>query len=318
MNARNRYCQTPLYQAILSCPEAVDTLLRAGANPHLIAGPLEDAVRAYSHRAIGALVRAGADVNQRYHWDNGAIDTALHSVVRYKSALGPGARQPCALELVRHAGHLLNWDVRIEDGDTPLGWAEWMVDQHPDDQDVASIYELYKTRRLPPGAQLVARSCLNDDAKAVVDLKSTSLIKAGLAGNIQAIGHLITAGAMVNERDEDDRSLLHLVAMGLVPDSYSVALELVRYGGYGVDWDAMTKEGLTAEQLVHRTLSSLALDDKRREEASNVLSLLQQRALPEGVDYIYPCIHPDYCRECSIRPCTGYCSNTLRMPGAFD
>ena len=209
---------------------------------------------------------------------------------------------------------------RSEDecGRTPLWWAELLLDSFSDDQEVASIYELYRTRRLPLGAQLIGRSCLDEEGKAVVDPESTSLIKAGLAGNIQAIWHLINAGAMVNERDEKGRTLLHLITMGVVPYGYLMALELVRYGGYGVDWGALTVDGETAQELAQETLNGLDVKDDDWDEATKILCLLEDRCLPDDEDYIYPCMHAEYCEECSALSCTGHCSNTLRMPGAFD
>lgn len=56
---------------------------------------------------------------------------------------------------------------------------------------------------------------------------------------------------MVNEVDQDNHSLLHLVALGgSVPNGYQTALELTRHGGYGVDWNAVTPEGKTALDLI--------------------------------------------------------------------
>ena len=127
---------------------------------------------------------------------------------------------------------------------------------------------------------------------------------------------------MVNERDASGRTLLHLVAMGVVPNGYPVALGLVQHGGHdGVDWDALTVDGEKAEDLAMETLEGLLAFDttnnELHEEASKIVRLLQCRGLPDGMSYIYPCMHIDYCMTCSARSCSGYCSNGLRMPGTF-
>ena len=75
VNARDSSNATPLVQAIRSCPSAVDILLKAGANPHLIS-PLIDSVGAGFWNAVSPLVRAGADVNEIYPWPDDAISQA--------------------------------------------------------------------------------------------------------------------------------------------------------------------------------------------------------------------------------------------------
>ena len=151
-------------------------------------------------------------------------------------------KERIAQELVRHGGHLLDWDARNEHGKTPLDSAALNAMAYPDD-DTVPLYELYKSRVLPQGTQLVDRCRLADDAaEEVVDLTSTSLIQAGLAGNIKAIEILIPLGAMIDERNEAGRTLLRLVTMVAV-NGFSIAIEVVPYGGYGVDWVAVTADG---------------------------------------------------------------------------
>ena len=71
---------------------------------------------------------------------------------------------------------LLDWDARDERGETPLDSAALNAMAYPDD-DTVPLYELYKSRVLPQGTQLVDRCRLADDAaEEVVDLTSTSLI----------------------------------------------------------------------------------------------------------------------------------------------
>lgn len=130
----------------------------------------------------------------------------------------------------------------------------------------------------------------------------TSLICAGLCGDLEAIGDLIRRDAMVNERDEEGRTLLHLVTLGRVPDGYRVALELVRHGGWGVDWDAKADDGQTALDMVWQRLQG-ALSVEVREEAGKVRELLRARRLPLGEEYLWPCMDLDFYR---------------RMPGAWD
>lgn len=342
VHTADRSGRTPLRQAIQTCPEAVDALLRAGANPSLVlTSPLGYAADAQSWSAVSPLVRAGANVNQCVFWPNGMFTAPLHDVIR---TLCPRPnRLRTALELVRHGGHLLDWDVQAEDRRTPLDCAESLVKGWQNDEEAAPLYKLYKTRKLPPDAHLIDGSRLEHE-EGVVNFESTSLVNIGLQGNTNAIGTLISAGAMVNERDEAGRTLLHLVAMGVVPNGYAVAIEVVRHGGYGVDWDALTADRYTAEDLAKQTLEYLSvIETKKRtflnrklrkvlparfhgkpparhkityQEATEILALLQRRALPQGIRYIYPCMDPNYCGKCSSLSCAGNCLNDLEiLPG---
>ena len=119
------------------------------------------------------------------------------------------------------------------------------------------IRELYQTRRVPPHAQYISSfdgERLMDAAEAAT-YPRISVIATALAGDVESIGRFISAGAMVNERDDQGRTLLHLIVMGdRVPNAYRVALELVRHGGReGVDWNAVTDDGITARQLAEQT-----------------------------------------------------------------
>lgn len=144
---------------------------------------------------------------------------------------------------------------------------------------------------------------------------STSLIRAGLRGDLKAIGDLIRAGAMVNEHN---RTLLHLAALGgHVPNGYQVALELVRHGGYGVHWDAVTSEGKTALNLAEERLVTEVTDSESREEAERLLGLLKARRLPPGESYVFPCMDPDFCRFCSSNPCGCGKHDLPAMPGIY-
>ena len=112
------------------------------------------------------------------------------------------------------------------------------------------ICELYRTQRVPPHAQYI--SSFDGERLMAAEEAAThsriSLIDTAISGNVNFIGRLISDGAIVNERDEHGRTLLHLIAMTEhVPNAYRVALELVRYGGRaGVDWEAV-EDGLSEE-----------------------------------------------------------------------
>lgn len=292
------------------------------------------AAQALSWRAVGPLVRAGADVNQRARWANDVLTAPLHDVIRAWYIKPGNSRLRTALELVRHGGHLFDWGVQDENGLTPLECAEWYVKKHPKNKEATLLYELYKTRNLPHNIPLTDEPRIHHEEGATI-FKSTSLIKVGFEGDADAIGPLISTGAMVNERDDAGRTLLHLVAMGVVPDGYAVVVEVVRHGGHGVDWDALTVDGYTAEDLAKRTLGHLSAIETKKptfikrklrqvlparlqrhspphyrityQEAAKILELLQRQALPQGIHYIYPCMDPNYCSKCSSLSCAGDC-----------
>ena len=345
---------TPLALAVESCPEAVDALLRAGANPHLLPDPILDcAARSHSWNAVRLLIHAGADVNARGRRYNDALWTPLHAVISAQFTRY-GDRIRTAQELVYHGGHLLDWDARDRCGRTPLDVATWFAGENPEDEEAAALYELYRTRKLSPAPCLFDSPNSDHKGAEVANLTSMSLLEIGLKGDARAIGTLVDKGAMVNERDDAGRTLLHLVAMGKVPNGFTVATELVRHGGHSVDWDAVTADGQTAEDIAMKTLGELSaghLEQERGrfkfsvlknrlkrmirgrplrslstcykvdcEEAARMLELFQRRTLPDHVDYIYPCMHPEYCRTCSSRTC--HCSDGEHgyeqgMPGSW-
>lgn len=306
LNVKDAWGRTPLYYALSVHPEAVEVLLRSGANPFLAGLPSRDAAYLGASAAVGPLIRAGDDVNARDADGRGA----LHWAAIPPDELVPSSQiSRAALELVRHGGHILrHWDTEDRWKQTPLDIAEWSAEEFPHDAALQAIFKLYKTRAVPPHARYI-------DAPAAVDADGdithpTSLICAGLRGAHKTIGELIRLGAMVNERDDEGHTLLHLVAMGRVQDGYRVVLELVRHGGYGLDWDALTTERRTALELARERLGQ-----EDREDARRVVRLLEERKLPHGERYIFPCMDTDYCRRCSsISECM--CDDFL-MPGAF-
>lgn len=304
VQVRDSWGFTPLFYATLNCSEAVSALLCAGANPKLDSYILPWAVQAGAHTAISMLVRAGALVNTT----DGNGTTALHWAALYRLQYCVNGLA-VALELVRHAGHSVDWAAQNKIGKTPLSWAEKRAIRNPTDEDSKRILDLYRTRKLPDGAQYIPTPSIVDmEDKPVEDVDTglplTSLIRAGLLGDTEAVGDLIRRGAMVNEYDRERQTLLHLVALGKVPNGHRVALELVRHGGWGVDWDACTARGETALDIVRRRLEQDGLEDAIREEATNVRQLLRDRRLPPCEAYLWPCMDPDF--------------YTLRMPGAWN
>lgn len=129
-----------------------------------------------------------------------------------------------------------------------------------------------------------------------IGLPSISLGRAVLKGEIDAVGELSQRGAMVNERDHGGRTILHLVALGRVPKGYLVALELVRYGGWGVNWDALTGDGsnCTPLQIAETRIEQEHLSQEEREELEKVRDLLKAKRLPPGEEYLWPCMEPDF------------------------
>lgn len=302
----------PLTYATRAFPEAVELLLQAGASPRRRHWLLH--LRGQGQwKAVSALVRAGCPTDEKDKKDGGR--TPLHDVVADRK---PNYRH--ALELVRHGSHLLDWDVRDKDGETPLESAESYAEKRPDDKRVQDIRDLYRTRSVPPHAQYIS----SFDGERLVDAGAAalrpriSLIEAGLTGHIASIGRLVSAGAMINERDDEGRTLLHLAAVGSrIPRAYDTAKEVVRHGGYGVDWDAKTVEGRTALEIAEEMLKRRDLDGDTRREVGRVRELLKARRLPPGESYVFPCMDPDFCRKCESLRCTCIENDVPGMPGAF-
>ena len=103
-----------------------------------------------------------------------------------------------------------------------------------------------------------------------------------------------------------------------VPNAYCVALELVRHGGRsGVDWDAVTDEGMTARQLAGRTWLRADLADEARRELELIRELLRKRRLPPEISYVFPYMDPRFCRRCKFLSCTCPENDVPGMPGSF-
>lgn len=300
---------TPLYYAVNGHPETTDILLRAGANPWLLRYPLTEAVEVGADSVISPLIRAGVYVNHRNRWKR----HALHYIAcRPSKAASSSERYKLATELVRHGGHLLDWEARDKWGNTPVDEARKRAQEYPNDSNFQALLELFLTHEVPPRARCIDPS---NDAEPVDqgDMpahQSTSLVGAGIRGDVDAIGELIRLGAMVNERDGSGNTVLHLAAMGRVQDGFKVALEVARHGGYGVDWDARTVDGLTALELMEKRMRQTSEPD---DEAERLWRLLWYRELPSGERYVYPCMDPNYCPRCSSLDCT-----CIPMPGAWE
>lgn len=318
VNIKDSWGCPPLFYALYNFPLAVEPLLRAGANPWLINVPVICASEAGASAAVNPLIRAGVYVNEHNKYGI----TPLHIAAWPDMKRFPNGYS-FALELVRHGGDTLNWEAKNKGGWTPLEEAEERVKQNPLDEESKLLLKLYSTRRLPPSAQYIISPQLVEVPEGGQQRHHhptipTSLIQAGSRGDVKAIGDLIRAGAMVNEVDEHGRTLLHLLAMGgHIPGGYQVALELVRHGGYGVHWDAVTSEGKTALELTEERLVSEDMSDAAREEAEAIFDLLHDRCLPLGEEYIFPCMDPDYCKYCSSNPCWCGQQDVPGMPGTF-
>lgn len=307
LNAKDAQGSTPFEYAISAHPAAVEVLLRAGANPWLVDGPLAEAAYGGVDAAIGPLIRAGIDVNQRGRDGRTALHRAATQPIQLASSL---QRYQVTLELIRHGGHVIDWDPRDKWGDTPLDDAQTCVTEYPHDENYRAMLELYTTREVPAHSRYISTPQLVEVQEECDIDASQSLVSAGLRGDREAIGELIRLGAMVNERDDDGNTLLHLIAVGEVVDGYEVALEVVRHGGYGVDWEARTSDGQTALDLARETLKR-----QECEETKKIMDLLEARRLPPGERYVFPCMDLEYCRQCSsIEDCI--CSD-VPMPGAF-
>ena len=215
----------------------------------------------------------------------------------------------------------MDWEALDEYGTTPLEAADHWARRRPENAQLRLICELYQTRRVPPHAQYIS----SFDGERLMDVEEAatypriSLIDTALAGNVESFGPLISAGAMVNERDEAGRTLLHLIAMGdRVPNAYRVALELVRHGGKtGVDWNAVTDEGMTALQLAEQTWKRDNLADEARRELELIRELLRKRRLPPGISYVFPCMDPRFCARCELLSCTCPENDVPGMHGSF-
>lgn len=295
----------PLYYAVYSRQrEAVDLLLRAGANPKLF-DAIANAADAGAWESIGPLLRAGANFNQtKHYWRR----TGLHLAAGFINVKKDHYRT--AVELVRHGGHRIDWTKTDKFGDTPLAIAAWKQQRYPDNESCRLIHNLYS---LPAGTQYL--NFFNDPPE---NAPIPSLIQAGLAGDAQAIGEFILAGAMVNERDEDGCTLLHLFSIDdRIPNRWQVALELVRHGGYSVDWNSVTPDGKTALQLAQERLLAVDLNNVERKLSARIARLVRLHRLPADEAYIYPSMDPDYCRHCSSLRCCCVDDTNLSIPGGF-
>lgn len=316
INRRDGYGWTPVAYATNVFPEAVETLLQAGASTR--AGPyLLHQNGLDQWKAISALIRAGYPTDERHRDTFGRF--SLHYVA---STLQPRYRH--ALELVRHGGHLLDWNALDDDNNTPLEVAEHFANRNPNNEQLQLIRELCLTRRIPPHAQYIS----SFDGERLMDADeaaahpSISLIDTALAGDVQSIGPLISAGAMVNERDGEGRTLLHHLAYhDTIPNREQIMLELLQHSGYrGIDWEATTADGQTPLDIAAETLAIEGLDMRIRAEVAYVQGVLQIRCgvLPDGMDYIFPCMDPRYCRRCVSLPCQCPENDVPGMPGSFS
>lgn len=318
INRSDRVGWTPICYATRAFPEAVEVLLQAGASPKrgilLLHQSAPD-----QWKAVSVLIRAGYPMDKRDRVNFGR--SPLHYIVVAKQ---PSYRH--ALELVRHGGHLLDWGVRDDYGDTPFDVTNYSVNKKPGNEQLQLIRELYRTQRIPYHAQFIS----SFDGERLMDAEEAtmhpriSLIDTGLAGDVESIGRLISAGAMVNERDEEGRTLLHHLAIhDPFPNREKVMLELIRHSGYwGIDWDAESDSdaGRTALDIAAETLEMEDLDVSIHAEVTLVQAVLCNRygLLPDGMEYIFPCMDPRYCLECCSLLCTCPENDVPGMPGSFS
>ena len=97
--------------------------------------------------------------------------------------------------------------------------------------------------------------------------------------------------------------------------------ELVRHGGYrGIDWDAETSDGQTAEDLAAETLAMQDLDPRTQKDIMDLQWVLQHRyfVLSDDMDYVFPCMDPRYCFRCKFLPCQCPENDVPGMPGSFS
>ena len=307
----------PISHAVCAFPEAVEVLLQAGA---CLAGDVADRILHQDGpdhwKAVSALIRGGCRLDQ---WDfDRRGQSPLHTLVSNEPA-----QFRYALELVRHGGHSVEWEYWYDDdGKTPYRIASSCARRNPGNQQLQLIRELYRARRVPFHAQFISsfdgERLMHPDE--IAGRPRTSLIDTALAGDLASLGRLISAGAMVNERDEAGRTLLHLIAMGdRVPNGYQAAMELERHGGNGIDYDA-TFEGKTALEIAQSTLQRRAYSLSTHAEMRQIIEYLQSPRLADGQDYLFPCMDPRWCNDSGSLRCT--CPEleddvVPDMPGAF-
>ena len=84
------------------------------------------------------------------------------------------------------------------------------------------------------------------------------------------------------------------------------------------DWNAKTNTGKTALEIAAETLAQKDLEESVRSQVRVVQALLQ-RPRVVGIDYIFPCMDPGFCRGCNSLPCKLPPENDApRMPGSFS
>ena len=81
-----------------------------------------------------------------------------------------------------------------------------------------------------------------------------------------------------------------------VPHAYRVALELERFGGYGVDHDA-TFEWKPTPFIAEETLQRVDLDEDMLKDVEQIRLYLERRWLPAGEAYDLPCMDSGFCDD---------------------